>query len=463
MKCLLKTVIKNKKMKRRLIILLLSGVMVSPAFSQEMLTLERCRELALQNNLTARNANLSVEAALQVEQEAFTKYFPSIGLNGTGFQASAPMMSMKVDLSTTIAAVSPVLAWLTPPGTAFDPSILNRFESLKLEALRNGVVAGITAVQPVYAGGQIAVGNRLAKAGVEVGRLQKQMSDREVMLSADRYFWMLVALKEKMKTIDNAATLLDRVSSDVKIAVETGLTTRSDLLRVELERNRLESNRFKVENGLATLKKALALHTGLASDSFDVQPPDWSEIHLPKDDDDSVLLLNRPEYRLLAKSVEVADMLVKMEAGKHLPTVAIGAGYQYVNFDMHQKSGIRNDFGIVFATVSIPLSDRWGGSHAVRKKKLERRVAENTRKEKSDLLLLQIQRTRNELKEAYRQVMLARKSISVAEENLRENEDNFHAGVTTLSNLLEAQNLLQQSRDQHTEAVTEYFLKMAEQ
>ncbi|MDR2466870.1 MAG: TolC family protein [Prevotellaceae bacterium] len=448
-------------MKRTLIILLLlSGATVAPALAQEMLTLERCRELALQNNLAAHNANIAVEAARQVEQEAFTKRFPSISVNGTGFQASAPMMSMNMDLSTTIAAVSPVLTWLAPPGTTFDPSLLNRFENLRLEALRNGVVAGITAVQPLYAGGQIATGNRLAKAGVEVSRLQKQMSDREVKLSAERYFWMLTALKEKLKTIDTAAILLDRISSDVKIAVETGLTVRSDMLRVELERNRLESNRFKVENGLAVLKKALALHIGLASDSFDVQPPDWSEIHLPPDDDDSVRLLNRPEYRLLAKSVEVADMLVKMEAGKHLPTVAIGAAYQYVNFDMRQKNSIRNDFGIVFATISIPLSDHWGGSYAVRKKKLERRAAENTRKEKSDLLLLQMQRTRNELKEAYKQVTLARKSISVAEENLRENEDNFRAGITTLSTLLEAQNLLQQARDQHTEAAIEYFLKI---
>ena len=450
-------------MKRTLIIsCMLSGMTVLPAFSQEAFTLERCRELALKNNLTARNANLSVEAARQTEQEAFSKYFPSIGLTGMGFQASAPMVSMKIDLSATITAISPALMWLPALGVPFDPSVLNKFQTLRLDALNNGVVAGVTATQPLYAGGRIVVGNRLAKAGVEVSRLQKRMSDNEVLLATEGYFWQLVSLKEKMKTIDNAAILLDRIYSDVKVAVETGLTGRNDLLRVELERNRLESNRFKVDNGLETLKMALALHIGAESEGFDIQPPAPSDIHLPKDDDDSVLLRNRPEYKLLAKSVDVADMLVKMETGKNLPTVAIGAGYQYANFDVNKKSGIRNDFGLVFATVSVPISDWWGGSHAIKKKKLEKRAAENTRKEKSDLLLLQMRRTRNELKEAYRQVELAQKSISVAEENLRESEDNFNAGITTLSNLLEAQNLLQQSRDQHTEATTGYFLKMAE-
>jgi outer membrane protein TolC len=73
-----------------------------------------------------------------------------------------------------------------------------------------------------------------------------------------------------------------------------------------------------------------------------------------------------------------------------------------------------------------------------------------------------MQQIDNELNEAYQQIALARKSIASAEENLKISRDNFNAGISTLSDLLEAQNLLQQSRDQYTEATSEYFVKLAE-
>ncbi|MDR3252967.1 MAG: hypothetical protein LBT35_05335 [Tannerella sp.] len=47
--------------------------------------------------------------------------------------------------------------------------------------------------------------------------------------------------------------------------------------------------------------------------------------------------------------------------------------------------------------------------------------------------------------------MLAQKSISVAQENDRLGENTYNADVSILSNLLDAQNLLQQSHDQYTE------------
>ena len=117
---------------------------------------------------------------------------------------------------------------------------------------------------------------------------------------------------------------------------------------------------------------------------------------------------------------------------------------------------------MVFATVIIPITDWWGGSYAIKRKKLELQQAENTKLENTDLLRLQMQQINNELNEAYYQVLLAKKSILSAEENLKISQDNFNAGITTLSNLLEAQNLLQQTRDQYTETTTVYFVKLAE-
>jgi outer membrane protein TolC len=133
-----------------------------------------------------------------------------------------------------------------------------------------------------------------------------------------------------------------------------------------------------------------------------------------------------------------------------------------MSFDRGSSTESTDNFGMAFATVSVPLSGWWGGSHAIKKKKMEVRAAENTKQNTAELLLLQMQRLWDELDEARQQVQLARQSISVAEENVRLNEDHYREGISILSDLLDAQNLLQQSRDQYTEALTAYYLKQSE-
>jgi outer membrane protein TolC len=403
-----------------------------------MLTLEQCKELALKNNAQAKNAALSVEMAEQQKKEAFTKYFPSVSGTGAGVVFSKPLMTTEVETG-----------YPAPNDKA------------QVDLIKNTLVGGVVAMQPIFVGGQIIHGNRLAKVGVEVSKLQKQMTENDVLLATERYFWQLVSLKEKMKTIENSETLLNRISSDVKVAVEAGLTTRNDLLRVELEQNRLASGKLKAENGLQILKKAFAQHISLENDAFDIETPDFSEIALPASGTD-YSPQHRPEYQLLEKSVDAARLQYKMEIGKLLPSVAVGAGYNWMKMDLRLQTEQTKNFGLALATVSVPISDWWGGSHAIKKKHLEVQQAENTRREKSDLLQLQMQQIDNELNEAYQQIALARKSISSAEENLKISRDNFNAGIITLSDLLEAQNLLQQSRDQYTEATGEYFVKLAE-
>ena len=162
-------------------------------------------------------------------------------------------------------------------------------------------------------------------------------------------------------------------------------------------------------------------------------------------------------YKLLEKNVEAARLQQKLKVGQYLPTVGIGAGYMY-----HNLLDKDRPFGMVFATVAIPISDWWGGSHAIRKQKLQVKAAEYSRQNANELLLVQMRKLWNELEESYKQVKLSEESIATAEENVRLNTDYYKAGTVTLSDLLDAQSLLQQSRDQYTGDYTAYLIKRTE-
>jgi outer membrane protein TolC len=427
-------------MKNNIITVLILCLTVYQAQAQEVYTLEKCKQMALENNAKSKNSRLAVEAAEQTRKEAFTKYFPGISATGVGLLNNKPLLEMTM-----------------PTGNAEHPTA-------EVGMVKTGVIGAVTAMQPVFAGGQIVHGNRLVKEALEISRLQAQMTDDEVLLKTEQYYWQLVSLKEKLNTIAEAETLLERIRHDAGIAVEAGLINKNDLLRVELEQNKLKSNRLKVENGLSLLKISMAQHIGASSDAFDVEPLTSETLPLPDEwyVNHNDVLSTLPVSRILEKSVDIAQLQVKMETGKHLPTVAVGAAYNYMKFDGGKPTEMKNDFGMLLATVSIPISDWWGGSHAVKKKRLEVQQAINTRQETSELLLMQMQHLRNGVTEAWQQTLLAQESIAVAEENVRQNEERYRAGVSILSDLLDAQNLLQQSRDQYAGAVTGYFVKLSE-
>ena len=449
----------------RLISVLLFFVCLS-AKSQEIYTLEKCKSLALQNNAKAQNSQLSLEAAEQLKKEAFTKYFPSVSAIGVGFRTNKPMMSMEMDVSSMMQpmmeGLTPVIMWMMQQGVPLDPSIFN-MEPQKIDMLEKGVIGAVMAMQPVFAGGQIINGNRLAKLGVEVAELQKTMSDDELLITVEQFYWQILALEEKVKTIAEAENLLERARSDVQNAVEAGVINRNDLLKVELKQNELESGKLKLYNGLRLSKMVLAQFVGMSADGFEVDTTLDENFPAPVEvrADHQSALQQRTEYQLLDKSVEAGKMQVKMKVGENLPTAAIGVGWNYFSFDKGGFMPMKNDFGMLFGTVSVPISNWWGGSYAVKKQKLQLQIAENDKRNAEEMLLIQMQQLWNELEEAYAQIQLAERGIAAALENVRLCDDYYHAGTGLLTELLDAQNSLQIARDQHTEAATGYRMKLS--
>lgn len=409
-------------------ILLCMGVLY--AQGQTVYTLDQCKKIALENNIRIRNARNNVQGAEQTKKEAFTNYFPSVKANGMWFDANQGLIGM---------ALAP---------------------EMQLSLLKDGVIAGITAVQPVFAGGQIINGNRLANIGVEVSRLQLEQSEREVCLTTEQYFWQIVTLQEKLKTLTSINAMLERLQKDVTVAVEAGITNRNDLLQVGLRKNEVTSTVMNLKNSLSLCKSVLAQYIGVTDSIMITCDIDINQIppfHSDLFREPASSLLLTPEHHLLEKNLEANRLQYKLAVGKNLPSVGIGIGYLY-----HDLMGNSRSSGMVFASVSIPISGWWGGSHSIKRQQIQVRNAKNELRDKSELLVIRMQQTWNDLQNAYDQLGIAGNSIEQAQENLRLNNDYYKAGTSSMSDLLNAQSLYQQSRDKYVEAYCIYQIKQLE-
>ena len=425
----------------------------SISVSAQTYTLEQLKEAALRNNITVRNAQRSVEAAQQQRKEAFTKYFPNVSGTGLWFNANKGMAQTTVNPSEIISPeIGASLAQIFPP-----EALAALANPISISMMKNGTIGSLMALQPVFAGGQIINGNKLAKVGEDVSRLQLQLSENEVEKTTEQYFWQLASLQEKMKTINAVDTLLADIHKDVDVAVRAGVAMRNDLLQVQLRQNDVESQRLKLQNGISIVRMLLAQYCGLDQTEFTLDYQTELSAPLPQKQDHSQALLGTAEYQLLGKQVEATSLQKKMTVGQNLPSVAVGAGYNYHNL-------LENDhtFGMVFATVSVPITDWWGGSHAIKRKKIEYQKAVDEQHDKARLLQIRMQNAWNNVEEARQQLDIAKRSIEQAEENLRLNRNFYRAGTSKMSDLLEAQLLYQQSLDRRTDAYADYQNKLLE-
>lgn len=188
-----------------------------PASAQIVMNVEQCVADALANNARMKNAANDIKASEEAKKSASTKYFPTLSASASGYIADKGLLEMEMG------------------------------PDMKMSMLKDGIVGGISAQMPLYAGGRIINANRLAETGLEASRLQHSLARNEVALTAETYFWQVVTIKEKLKTLAAVERQLSEFGNDAQAAVDAGVSDRNDLLQVNLKANTVKSQRISLK------------------------------------------------------------------------------------------------------------------------------------------------------------------------------------------------------------------------
>ncbi len=446
---------------KKTVLAALAALTCIAAPAQELrLTLEECREMALQNNSSAVGAALDLEAARYQKQEAFAEYFPRVSAMGFGFWAFDPLLEIGVkdifgnnDFSNNLQGLIDSYAPMYGLPTSYT-------------TLSRGYLAGVSVMQPIFAGGRIVNGNRLAALGVEAAGLQQEVQRRSTSDEIEGYWWQVVSLQEKRELLAGSKEFVDTLFRDVTAAYEAGLVTEDELLQVKLARNELLSNEVQLDNGLKLAKMNLLNSIGqgytVISANASEERPYIDSIVLADEEglpgppeayyvDEESIAASMEETRLLELQVEAAELQKKMALGEALPQLAVGATYGYYDF-----TG-KGDFnGLAFATVQIPISD-WGKTSA-KMKRLQTQVdkAASQRDYLQSQIILGVRQSWVELNSAWSQYQLALDSEAAAEASFGRVERNYEAGMVTIAELLQSQTSLRQASDKRADALNSY-------
>lgn len=423
------------------------------AAAQQTYTLDQLKQLAVENNYNLRSARNAIQQSKEQKSEAFTKYFPTVSAVGAGITMNKYLLEADLSLPDGLASqLPPAVSAAWPTNIAF---------------MKNGVFGSVSAIQPVFMGGQIINGNKLAKAGVEASEIKLEASEDQVELSTEQYYWQVVSLKEKLLTLNAIHQMLVELEKDVNNRVRVGAVNRNDLLQVQLRIGEVESSQLEVEQSLSTLSQLLAQHVGIANESIDVVLPadlvdmgKSGEPAIPANlrQDHQSALNATPQYRLLEKNVEVHRLQHRLKVGSNMPKIGVGADYSWNNL---MNDGGRGT-GTLFAFVQIPISGWWGGAHAIKKQKLALADAREQLTDKGQKLVIHMNSSWAAVETSHKKLLIAHNAIIQAEENLRLNKDYYRVGSTKMSDLLLAEQQYQAACDRYTDAYANMQTKILE-
>ncbi len=468
---------------------------------QETLTLEQCRDMAIQNNKALEQARTKVEMAGYDRKIARANYFPNISATG------AYMYNQK-----SIALINDELSdKLTGTGAAIQGKVNEKVTSIveAISKLPNGseilqsqlaqtiigalgkgdITSAITKVgteiddllhpdthnlfagavslqQPVFMGGKIVNANRMAKLAEELSRAQYDKEYQDLLTTVDQAYWQVVSVSNKKRLAENFADLLEKMEHDVTISVNEGVATQSDALAIKVKANEANMMKTKATNGLILAKMLLCKEIGidlnsditLADESLDAVPtPQMS----PEKDIEQIYQ-DRPETRSLDLAASIYEKKMKMARADMMPKVALMANYMITNPNIY--NGFEKKFSGMFnvgVAVNIPIFHGFEALQKTRKAKAEMTLYTSRLNEAKELINLQVTQLRKQLDESLEKVEMAENNLKSAEENLRTASVGFEAGVITTNIALAAHTAWLQAHSEYIDAGVELQLTNA--
>ena len=433
-------------------------VTVFPVSAQQVLTLDECRQLALENNKQMVIAAENREKAGYDVNMYRANFGPRLSATGNYLFTSARME--KTIPGAYLPTFVPDASGQLVPNilTTVDGVPLFReyayFPDMNLELKLNGTyTAGLRLEQPVYMGGKINSAYRMSKIGEEIAGMNEVKTRAETILQADEAYWTYVQALELEKTARAYRELVGQLQADVQNAYDAGMKPRNDLLKVQVRFNEAELQVLQASNGVRLARMNLCHVLGLpltteiaAAEALDGQ----KFTGLPEAD-----ITARPEYGMLTKQVELKEQQIRLARSEYLPNIGVGGNFGYANgLKLNGDKLLDKTSFSAVVSVSIPIF-HWGeGRNKVKSAATERNIALLQRDEISEQMELELRQAQNELEESRMEVRLTTRSLEQAEENRQESRNRYDAGMETMSDHLEAQTLWQQACSEQIRART---------
>ncbi len=299
---------------------------------------------------------------------------------------------------------------------------------------------------PLFTGGRISDGVDAAQSGEAIATAEKERMILEIKLNAAEIYLGVLKAKRYVELADKNMSTLQAHQRDVERLHREGILSKSELLTMQVMISDARQKQIKAKNALALAEAAY--HRLMHHESEEeFQSPialvelegDFTEINL--EEAFATAQQNRPELKILLEQQKALHLQASMKEKADLPQVAITGGF----------NGIQDRYLSAQNFWSVSAGFRWkvfdGGKTKHEAKALEEKAEalNNIYKETSSGINLQVRQAWLNRNGAMERIGAAKDEVARAEENLRITRSRFLQGLSTNTDLLDAETLLDKS------------------
>ena len=295
-----------------------------------------------------------------------------------------------------------------------------------------------------------------AKNAQDASTEQLARTEQEIVFRVvDSYYSALLARKQ-VELAEQALKTAQAIEARSQDRVESGVAVESDALSGQVRLAARQQDLIGARNNLEFARAQLSTSMGLpAGNGFDPAEA-LAEKNLPAvslEDMEKKAMESRPDLKRIRSEEIAQQQSVSIAKAAFGPRVNAFADWEADNPALFSGGGSNWTAGI-----ELQFDLFQGGAKRAelsREQALQEKVA-SLKEMAGNAARLEVRRAFYDVDAARRQIEVARASIAAAQESLRINQDRYESGLSTISDLLAAEEAARRSQTDYWEAVYRY-------
>ncbi len=481
------------------------------------LTLEEALDLAEKNNRMLKSLEYQKKAAKYLKYSSISQFFPKIFLQaGYNKFYDLPRVNMEDNIliptikfvptlvsdstgqpiMTIPTPIDPNASRTAPAGTHLEPIpyynnaflILPQQEFNMIGDKSKNVTVLLT--QPIFTGFKLINLYKIASISEKTTQIMLEKQKKDIAYKVTEAYYNLAKVIKYYNFTLEAERVLDTILYDLNNLYEQNLVKKTDVLKIEIEKNKIKEFQIKAESGVKLARNYLNVLIGLPIDSvYEVDTSiilDTNIIELPENIVD--IAKQREEVKLIENNIELLKKQRNIALSRFLPNINLTASLIYTPdndmditisqndslkqdiltnvwaespldpnssqefFDMKKENTIIKSIGINLTWEIFSSGDRFFNVSSVNSRI---NSLEEEKKEIIDYMVLDIKKKHDKLIESLKVLETAQKNVEETKLALEYAKLEFKEGTITIREYLQAYL-------DYVKANTEYFDKLSQ-
>lgn len=435
----------KSKSNMRITLLFLSLLLpVTTVHAEEPLTYRQCIEYAVQHNLNLQKDRLAVESAVQSKREVVGALLPQLSASA-GFTDN--IQKTKITMPNFVNDML--------PEPMRDPNA-SKYMSVTM-GTDLSANWGLSVAQQVFnyslisAVGIAKVAGEMAEAGVEI-------TTNDVVAQTATLYFNSQVLEYAISQFDKSITLMENSEKMMTVFHENGVIRKVDLDQIIVAKTNMETQKMDLELALEVQKKLLKLQMGYEmNDPIEIEPfdADRMEEFIYSHSLSNFDVYEQLPYKMVKYQQDMLGYQKKSAIGEVLPTLVLTGSYShnYLGDDFKGPTYQHFPVSMVMLNLKVPIFTGLSKTAKIRKAEIEIRKAQRDEQLLIQSLTMGYGNARSQFDQNMRTVEAQHRNKDLAMEVMDVTQKNYEEGLSSLSDLLNANSSFIQAQMNYTNAL----------